>query len=178
MYYNYSTEKRLMTNSLYEDEGRDWKEDFQHDNGQYFNTCRGCRHTFIGHKRRMICKKCATTPATEQHAFENPMPDLSGLKPGEPVPISSIPGLREHLAEGLEKGIFSIQGSLGTASAATATKCERGQIPLVSPECPLEDVSVTPNEYEPSLESAFVRCTQCGRQGSVTREATPPKEEV
>lgn len=83
MYYNYSTEKRLMTNSLYEDEGRDWKEDFQYDNGQYFKTCRSCRHTFIGHKRRVVCKKCVTTPATEQHAFENPMPDLNSLKPGE-----------------------------------------------------------------------------------------------
>lgn len=37
---------------------RDWPEDFHHENGQYMNTCHVCKNTFIGHKRRAVCKVC------------------------------------------------------------------------------------------------------------------------
>lgn len=37
----------------------DWEEDFSHENGNYYNTCCHCEKTFIGHKRRVSCKKCS-----------------------------------------------------------------------------------------------------------------------
>ena len=37
---------------------RDWTEDFTHENGNYENTCIRCRNSFLGHKRRVVCKKC------------------------------------------------------------------------------------------------------------------------
>ena len=40
------------------DASRDWPEDFPHENGQYMNTCHVCKNTFIGHKRRVVCKVC------------------------------------------------------------------------------------------------------------------------
>lgn len=39
---------------------RNWPEDFNHENGQYFNRCIECDKEFMGHKRRMVCKKCYT----------------------------------------------------------------------------------------------------------------------
>ena len=35
-----------------------WKEDFSHENGNYMNICIRCDEEFLGHKRRVICKKC------------------------------------------------------------------------------------------------------------------------
>lgn len=40
----------------------DWAEDFlsfKFENGYYQNVCMDCKHTFMGHKRRTICKICA-----------------------------------------------------------------------------------------------------------------------
>lgn len=37
---------------------RDWLEDFQHENGMYLSKCSGCGHTFMGYKRRILCKVC------------------------------------------------------------------------------------------------------------------------
>jgi len=39
-------------------EDRSWKEDFDHENGRYMNKCCVCKENFIGHKRRVVCKKC------------------------------------------------------------------------------------------------------------------------
>lgn len=41
-----------------EPSARDWKEDFQHENGNYICLCVKCKNTFFGHKRRMICRAC------------------------------------------------------------------------------------------------------------------------
>jgi hypothetical protein len=41
---------------------RNWDEDFLHENGNYVNNCVSCRLYFRGHKRRVICKKCFSTP--------------------------------------------------------------------------------------------------------------------
>lgn len=38
---------------------RDWTEDFAQENGQYVNKCVGCGNQFLGHKRRITCKRCA-----------------------------------------------------------------------------------------------------------------------
>ena len=40
---------------------RDWVKDFTHENGNYNNKCIECDLWFIGHKRRIICFKCANT---------------------------------------------------------------------------------------------------------------------
>lgn len=38
---------------------RDWIDDFKHENGNYFNECIKCHSSFIGHKRRVVCKECS-----------------------------------------------------------------------------------------------------------------------
>lgn len=40
----------------------DWVEDFDHENGNYWNLCCECERQFIGHKRRVVCKLCAGPP--------------------------------------------------------------------------------------------------------------------
>lgn len=44
---------------------RDWTEDFGHENGNYQCICGDCGETFIGHKRRVTCKKCASPQPVE-----------------------------------------------------------------------------------------------------------------
>lgn len=38
---------------------KSWQEDFKHENGNYCCICSVCGSDFIGHKRRVFCKKCA-----------------------------------------------------------------------------------------------------------------------
>ena len=40
---------------------RDWSEDSAHENGDYWCKCHKCEKQFLGHKRRVTCKLCATT---------------------------------------------------------------------------------------------------------------------
>lgn len=40
------------------DSPRNWKEDYEHENGNYTCICIECKESFIGHKRRVICKEC------------------------------------------------------------------------------------------------------------------------
>ena len=40
---------------------RSWTEDFGPENGHYFSTCCECGRQFVGHKRRAMCRMCATT---------------------------------------------------------------------------------------------------------------------
>lgn len=46
--------------------GRDWTEDFYHENGKYCNVCYKCDQKFFGHKRRVICKPCQEGKPEEQ----------------------------------------------------------------------------------------------------------------
>lgn len=39
---------------------RDWTEDFSLENGMYSNHCVACHEQFVGYKRRVVCKLCAT----------------------------------------------------------------------------------------------------------------------
>lgn len=39
---------------------RDWPEDYKLENGRYCNLCLECNETFIGYKRRVVCKVCAS----------------------------------------------------------------------------------------------------------------------
>jgi len=45
---------------LGEDYVGNWVEDFSHENGNYLNNCISCKKDFIGHKRRVVCKLCAS----------------------------------------------------------------------------------------------------------------------
>lgn len=38
----------------------DFQEDFAFENGTYINRCHTCNISFMGHKRRITCKKCET----------------------------------------------------------------------------------------------------------------------
>jgi hypothetical protein len=42
------------------DESRSWPEDFEHENGNYCCKCCQCGKMFTGHKRRVVCRVCAT----------------------------------------------------------------------------------------------------------------------
>jgi hypothetical protein len=48
--------------------GRNWTEDFSHENGQYICGCVGCGREFQGHKRRAVCKICAYDECNSQYA--------------------------------------------------------------------------------------------------------------
>lgn len=39
--------------------GRNWEEDAEQENGNYFNMCLFCGHQFVGMKGRRTCKQCA-----------------------------------------------------------------------------------------------------------------------
>ncbi|WP_375738304.1 hypothetical protein [Pseudomonas boanensis] len=50
----------------------------------------------------------------------------------------------------------------------TPTICRRSMRPVS--ECPFEERSVTPSEWEPSLEHVTPICSKCGEWASATRE--------
>lgn len=58
---------------------RNWLEDFDHENGTYQNTCVKCQATFVGHKRRVVCKIC-TDLATAQAEVERLTECLNEVK--------------------------------------------------------------------------------------------------
>jgi hypothetical protein len=51
------------------DSPKNWKEDYEHENGNYICTCYSCKESFYGHKRRVVCKTCASepSPVEEKH---------------------------------------------------------------------------------------------------------------
>ena len=48
---------RMPKSELEEGPG-DWTEDFPYENGKYVCMCCVCQETFLGHKRRVVCKLC------------------------------------------------------------------------------------------------------------------------
>ena len=46
-------------------EKRNWPEDYEQENGSYFNVCVYCENQFIGYKRRVVCKSCDILMTTE-----------------------------------------------------------------------------------------------------------------
>ena len=48
------------------DSSRDWPEDFSDENGNYQRRCSTCHNLFIGYKRRLICRLCATADQWEK----------------------------------------------------------------------------------------------------------------
>lgn len=61
----------------------DWVEDFSHENGNYLNTCIKCDNEFKGHKRRVVCKTCATLTPPDAEKWisveEKPKEDIHCL---------------------------------------------------------------------------------------------------
>lgn len=49
---------------------QDWKEDFQHENGNYYHVCDKCGKQFSGHKRRVFCKLCQSVAQPPSSATE------------------------------------------------------------------------------------------------------------
>lgn len=52
------TTKLSFSELLLDEQKRNWPEDFIHENGNYLNICVFCKHDFLGHKRRVVCKSC------------------------------------------------------------------------------------------------------------------------
>jgi hypothetical protein len=48
--------KDILINGI--ESERDWKEDFNDDNGKYQRDCIICKQLFYGYKRRVVCKVC------------------------------------------------------------------------------------------------------------------------
>ena len=46
---------------IYPESKLNWPEDFSHENGNYQCRCCYCGQDFIGHKRRVVCKVCASS---------------------------------------------------------------------------------------------------------------------
>lgn len=44
---------------------RDWPEDFLYESGNYMCRCSACHETFVGYKRRVVCKVCHDRDAEE-----------------------------------------------------------------------------------------------------------------
>lgn len=49
----------------------DWTEDSSHENGNYFCKCLPCGADFIGHKRRLVCRKCYMANKAEIDAMSD-----------------------------------------------------------------------------------------------------------
>jgi hypothetical protein len=95
---------------------RDWPEDFAHENGKYFCTCMFCDKHFVGHKRRVACKKCsAPSPAQEKRVEASAQ--ANAIIDACPFPLSDEAEyyLRERIAVHLAR-------ALATASPSEDTK--------------------------------------------------------
>ena len=64
----------------------DWSEDFAHESGNYENRCSECGIGFMGHKRRFVCKVCATREAAS--ATDGPLKQF--LKAAEDAGITHL----------------------------------------------------------------------------------------
>ncbi len=78
---------------LFGDSERNWSEDFSHENGKYMRVCFACGQTFVGHKRRVQCRKCALEckaawdalpEAEKQKRMEHLKAELACLKTSSP----------------------------------------------------------------------------------------------
>ncbi|MEO1830003.1 MAG: hypothetical protein ABGX82_14425 [Pseudomonas sp.] len=73
---------------------RNWPEDAEHENGEYFCRCAHCGNQFIGHKRRVVCKACSAAPVglVEQDVSQllNDLLEFfegSGIDPGNDIAL-------------------------------------------------------------------------------------------
>jgi hypothetical protein len=59
---------KLLKDTTHEE--RSWPEDAANENGAYNCTCCVCLRTFIGHKRRVICRVCKESPPSSVQAVD------------------------------------------------------------------------------------------------------------
>lgn len=64
--------------SRLEESLRSWPEDFAHENGRYRNICYRCRESFIGHKRRVVCRECVDGSKDPWNRWPDRHPEESG----------------------------------------------------------------------------------------------------
>lgn len=53
---------------LMPDEAWNWTIDSAHENGNYMRTCMFCHRSFMGHKRRVVCRVCADPVVADKRA--------------------------------------------------------------------------------------------------------------
>lgn len=90
-------------------QGVDWPEDFDHENGNYMCECCVCHDNFYGHKRRVICKKCATKPEEQRDNSTNNLPAGFIHNPDFKANEGSVEQRHKTLSE-----IFKEAGMIGT----------------------------------------------------------------
>jgi hypothetical protein len=89
---------------------RDWTEDFGHENGNYESICWRCGDTFIGHKRRVACKVCASSATQDTDRLCTEIAETAGAIEAteeERTPLPDVAGYAELLAripEGFTEG--------------------------------------------------------------------------
>jgi hypothetical protein len=73
---------------------RDWTEDFGHENGNYESICWRCGDTFIGHKRRVACKVCASSATQDTDRLCTEIAETAGAIDAteERTPMPDAPG--------------------------------------------------------------------------------------
>ena len=86
---------------------RSYPEDASHENGNYYNCCVHCLRTFVGHKRRHICKVCALSSDGRASPPETPeqyQTCLRTLKPPFWLNCQTEAEFKEALDSGLYLG--------------------------------------------------------------------------
>ncbi|WP_312388111.1 hypothetical protein [Stutzerimonas nitrititolerans] len=63
-----------------------------------------------------LCQECVDWD--QLRAFAAEAPDLAHMQPGVPVPISSVPGLREYVTRGLADGTLTLGGAITATGGA------------------------------------------------------------
>lgn len=113
---------------------RDWTEDAVADpeNGTYCCKCVTCRCWFIGYKRRVVCKKCATVAPPTDAEFEAAISELVGahridasvraLHPDAdgPFPDGFVASKRPALLALIARKVEAASGDDGLLKAAKA----------------------------------------------------------
>lgn len=90
-----------------------WQEDYGHENGQYQNKCFSCSRVFQGHKRRAMCKECASL-ASERKADELNLKDNTEISMSDshwPEPTKGFLFKRNDLVNHYKGGKYAIMGT-------------------------------------------------------------------
>src|SRR4051812_690306 len=73
-------ERCVAESKAMQSSGRDWVEDFTHENGNYLCRCSDCGNRFFGHKRRVTCKECAKPVPATRFPFLDGIPAADWLE--------------------------------------------------------------------------------------------------
>ena len=113
-----------------------WAEDAPHENGTYMCKCCHCGRTFIGHKRRVTCKFCASAPpvpaaapAVEPTELQRQVRDLTDTELGTllaPYEAKNFSGLLKKVRALINAALPASPepATLTTAARAAATSLD------------------------------------------------------